>query len=971
MDTDAVLGNPTTTYPGNLFGRGLEIGNGDAVNWVNARTISLNWTQGTVLDDMRVITDHNDAPTVSAGDPYLGAEGTAIALTGASATDPEHDPLSYAWSLSWTPSVGGTSCSLSSANTLATSVTCNDDAEVTATLSVNDGHHANPVVSTTHISVANVDPSITTLTLPTAQVAISAPVNLSAIFADPASHDTHTGTIVWGDSTVDSATVSESLHKATGTHAYTQAGTYPVTITIFDDNGGMVSAAGVVVVKGLPTADAHGPYSGNEGSTIHLTGTASDPSHETFNWMFTPHADKAGTVCTFTGQSTLTPTASCDDNAVVDASLTVTDALSQSTVSNTTVTVGNAAPVVAAPVPTAPPVATGQTIDLNTSFTDAGKHDLHTATINYGDGGPAVSLPVTETQGTGIGTVHATHAYALPGDYVVDVTVTDDDGTSGSNSTVVHVNSPPTADVGGTYIGFEGTAATLGAAMASDADADPLTTNWALTSVTGKPGVHCVLTDETQLHPSITCNDDATVTATLTVSDGVYAPITRVATLTIGNVSPTAGTVSVSPALVKPGDNVSVSVPFADVGTNDTHTATIDWGDGSPASTASISEVVGSGTGTASGVHQYSTGGHYVIIVTINDDDSGSVQATATTPVTVNSPPVVSAGGTYNGVEGTTLTLSASASDLDPDPLTTSWSFSYTGDAGVTCTIGATAGLHPTVLCNDNATVTGVLTVNDGVNSAVVDTATVNIGNLPPTAGAVLSSPSNVAVGTSVNTGVTFGDPGTNDTHTATINWGDGNTSVASVSETSGGGTASGGHHYTVPGVYTIAVTITDDNGGQVVATASSFISVFDPNAGFITGSAHFTSPPGADPAHPAATGDAEIGIEVKYQHPTDTTPTGHADFKYKDDNLEFAATGFAWLVIDSSTKAYFIGTGTVNGVGGYSFLVSVIDGSPDRVRVKVWDSTTLAVVYDNQTGAPDNASATTPIDSGSLQIHT
>ena len=34
MDTDAVLGSPTTIYPGNLFGRGLEIGNGDAVNWV-------------------------------------------------------------------------------------------------------------------------------------------------------------------------------------------------------------------------------------------------------------------------------------------------------------------------------------------------------------------------------------------------------------------------------------------------------------------------------------------------------------------------------------------------------------------------------------------------------------------------------------------------------------------------------------------------------------------------------------------------------------------------------------------------------------------------------------------------------------------------------------------------------------------------------------------------------------------------
>ena len=172
-----------------------------------------------------------------------------------------------------------------------------------------------------------------------------------------------------------------------------------MTITIFDDNAGMVSASGVVVVKGLPTADAHGPYVGGEGSTIHLTGTASDPSHETFNWLFTPHADKAGTACTFTGSNTLNPTVSCDDNAVVDASLTVTDVLNQSSVSNTTVTVSNTAPVVAVPVPTAPPIVTAQTIDLTTAFTDAGKHDLHTATINWGDGGPAVSQPVTETRG--------------------------------------------------------------------------------------------------------------------------------------------------------------------------------------------------------------------------------------------------------------------------------------------------------------------------------------------------------------------------------------------------------------------------------------------------------------------------------------------------------------------------------------------------------------------------------------------
>ena len=42
----------------------------------------------------------------------------------------------------------------------------------------------------------------------------------------------------------------------------------------------------------------------------------------------------------------------------------------------------------------------------------------------------------------------------------------------------------------------------------------------------------------------------------------------------------------------------------------------------------------------------------------------------------------------------------------------------------------------PDLIVQRNATVIGVLTVNDGVNAAVVDTATVTIGNLPPSAGA-------------------------------------------------------------------------------------------------------------------------------------------------------------------------------------------------------------------------------------------
>jgi len=59
----------------------------------------------------------------------------------------------------------------------------------------------------------------------------------------------------------------------------------------------------------------------------------------------------------------------------------------------------------------------------------------------------------------------------------------------------------------------------------------------------------------------------------------------------------------------------------------------------------------------------------------------------------------------------------------------------------------------------------------------------------------------------------TFGDPGTADTHTATIEWGDGSPSEAGiVTESDGSGTVAGSHVYADNGTYTVEVCVTDDD---------------------------------------------------------------------------------------------------------------------------------------------------------------
>jgi len=84
-------------------------------------------------------------PTVDAGPPVGGDEGSAIQLLG-SATDPEGTP-SVSWSYA---SVGGvdpgTSCSFADRNSTRTAINCNDDGVFRATLSASDG--VNPAVMT-------------------------------------------------------------------------------------------------------------------------------------------------------------------------------------------------------------------------------------------------------------------------------------------------------------------------------------------------------------------------------------------------------------------------------------------------------------------------------------------------------------------------------------------------------------------------------------------------------------------------------------------------------------------------------------------------------------------------------------------------------------------------------------------------------------------------------------------------------
>ena len=175
------------------------------------------------------------------------------------------------------------------------------------------------------------------------------------------------------------------------------------------------------------------------------------------------------------------------------------------------------------------------------------------------------------------------------------------------------------------------------------------------------------------------------------------------------------------------------------------------------------------------------------------------------------------------------------------------------------------------------------------------------------------------------------------------------------------------------PAVEEACVTTTDAAGNG--ATECFLLVWYDPAAGFVTGGGWIWSPEGAY-VGTTLTGKATFGFVSKYKKGAQT-PEGQTEFVFKAADLNFHSDSYDWLVV-AGAKAKFKGTGTINGVGNYGFMLTAIDAEltpstdVDLFRIKIWDKDNGdAIVYDNQMDAPDDADPTTAIGGGSIVIHT
>ncbi|HVK09010.1 MAG TPA: PKD domain-containing protein, partial [Gemmataceae bacterium] len=337
--------------------------------------------------------------------------------------------------------------------------------------------------------------------------------------------------------------------------------------------------------------------------------------------------------------------------------------------------------------------------------------------------------------------------------------------------------------------------------------------------------------------------------------------------------------------------------------------------------------------------------------------------------------PTVAVTGAASVDEGSLYTLTLGAiTNVDPGAVSAyriDW-----GDGTVETIPGSPAvGTQRTYTYLDGANAARTVTVSLVIAGMPVAAGglSVMVNNVAPTVGAITAPLVPLAINSSVTASASFSDPaGTLDAaYTATWDWGDG-TAADVVGVAAGVYSLSRSHVYAVAGVYTITLTVTDNDGGPG-QSQFQYIVVYNPAVGSTTGGGWIDSPAGAFPEDPSLTSKGHFGLNASYP-PRSSVPTGKTQFHLGQTDLKFKSTSYDWLVV-SGARARLQGSGEIDGVGGYGFFVSAIDGEApggggvDRFRIRIWNKSTGAIVYDNQPGAPDSADPVTPVGGGNVRI--
>ncbi|UCG70278.1 MAG: PKD domain-containing protein [Thermoplasmata archaeon] len=442
--------------------------------------------------------------------------------------------------------------------------------------------------------------------------------------------------------------------------------------------------------------------------------------------------------------------------------LTVTDSDLASDNLTFTVIVNNVKPDVIAGADQT--VDEGTLLSFSGTFSDPGAYDTHTATWDWGDG---LSDPGTVSEENippdSTGTVTGSHAYGDDGSYNVILTVQDDEGAIDVKSSNVNVNNlAPNVEPLGNYTTDENTPVTL-IAHVTDPGSDDLTLTW-------------------------NWGDGTSDTQAIYYNDGMGPD---------------------------PYPSPGGTYPFSVIDTHD---------------------------------HTYGDNGVYTVTLTVEDDDSG-VKVVTTVVTVLNVAPIIDSL-TYSPTdESSPLTMDAHVTDPGSDDLTFTWEFEH----GPTFTniyfnngIGPDPYPSPEInpmdivdlashVYGDDGVFIVTLTVTDDDGGITATTINVTVSNIAPSVD--ISGLLSIDENTPINLDGHATDPGSDDLtfiwdfelgptiSTTYYNNGIGDDPDPSPEINPMDIIDSVSHTYGDNGVFSVILTVEDDDGGTTVSTLNVTIN--------------------------------------------------------------------------------------------------------------------------------------------------
>jgi len=548
--------------------------------------------QDTKIVPITVAEPPNVPPTAAIG--TSGASGNApftVNFSGSGSSDPDGTIQSYAWNFGNGQTATGQDASTvyNSAGSYTATLTVTDDKGATGTSSQVITVAPKPNVPPT--AVANVVSVVGTVPLT---------VNLSA--AASSDSDGTIASYAWDFGNGQTATgVSTQV-------TYPTEGTYTVTLTVTDNQGGTGVQTLEIGVSTDPNIAPTAALTASETSgvaplTVSFDGSGSSDIDGTivgYSWNFGNGQSGSG----------LTPSATYAIPGSYPVVLTVTDNKGATSTATTTIVV--AKPLNQSPVAALTATPTTGNAPLLVQLSSAGSTDADGAissySWNFGN----------STTGSG---PSASVVYTTPGTYTVTLTVTDNDGATNAKSTTVTVaaaNVAPTAVIqAAPTAGSAPMVVSVNGANSSDPDGSIVNYAWDFGNGQTATGATAQTTYTTTgtfvLKLTVTDNKGATKTAqtSIVVSGSNQKPIPALLALPTSGTAPLLVSVSAAGSIDPDGSIVS-----------------FNWDFGNGQTAAGLQSQV-----------TYTTPGTYVITLTVKDNKNAT--STLTETIVVDPPAAV------------------------------------------------------------------------------------------------------------------------------------------------------------------------------------------------------------------------------------------------------------------------------------------------------------------------------------------